>query len=99
MQAVNSGPLTVELVEGKTLSSQILMLVENKDMISLDALILLLPQFSWSHIFHGVDYLARRGDIVLHKHGYNYTLFSNQYAAQPYALRSDSNGYRRNTYR
>jgi hypothetical protein len=99
MQAVISGPLTVELVEGKTLSSQIVMLVEQKDTISLDALILLLPQFSWSQIFHGVDCLARRGGIVLHKHGYNYTLFSNQYAAQSYAPRSGSNGYLRNTYR
>ena len=47
-----------------------------KDMISLDALILLLPQFSWSQIFHAVDGLARRGEIVLRKYRYDYSLFS-----------------------
>lgn len=82
MQGVISGPLTVALVEGKTLSSQILTLVEQHDMISLDALIYLLPHSSWNQIFHGVDGLARRGEIVLRRHGYKYTLFSSPYAAQ-----------------
>ena len=82
MLGVISGPLTVAFVEGKTLSSQILMLVEQHDVISLDALIYLLPDSSWSQIFHGVDGLARRGQIVLRKHGYKYTLFSSPYAAQ-----------------
>ena len=82
MLGVISGPLTVAFVEGKTLSSQILMLVEQHDVISLDALIYLLPHSSWSQIFHSVDGLARRGQIVLRQHGYKYTLFSSPCAAQ-----------------
>ncbi len=75
-QCVVSGPLTGELVEGKTLTDQILKLVDERDMISLDALILLLPRFSWSQIFHAVDNLARRGKIMLRKHRFDYSLFS-----------------------
>lgn len=75
-QCVVSGPLAAELIEGNTLNRQILKLVDEKDMISLDALILLLPQFSWSQIFHAVDGLARRGEIVLRKYRYDYSLFS-----------------------
>jgi hypothetical protein len=60
---------------------EILVQIEEQDVVSLDALIALLPQYSWSQIFHTVDSLARCGKIVLRRHHFDYTLFSTHYAA------------------
>jgi len=63
------------------LEREILAQIEEQDVVSLDALIALLPQHSWSQIFHAVDSLARCGKIVLRRHRFDYTLFSIDYAA------------------
>lgn len=64
-----------------TLERAILAQIEDQDVVSLDALIALLPQYSWSQIFHAVDGLARCGKISLRRHRFDYTLFSIHYAA------------------
>jgi len=63
------------------LERELLAQIEEQDVVSLDALIALLPQFSWGRIFHTVDCLARCGKIVLRRHRFDYTLFSIDYAA------------------
>jgi hypothetical protein len=63
------------------LEQDILAKIEEQDAISLDTLIVLLPQYSWSQIFHTVDGLARCGKIVLRRHRFEYTLFSPHFAA------------------
>lgn len=63
------------------LEREILVQIEEQDVISLDALVALLPQYSWSQIFHTVDCLARCGKIVLRRHRFDYSLFSIHYAA------------------
>ena len=63
------------------LESQILIQINEQEVVSLDALTSLLPQYSWSQVFHAVDRLARRGTIVLRRHRFDYTLFSIHYAA------------------
>jgi len=70
-------------VEASTekLDSEILEHIEEQSVVSLDALISLLPQYSWNQVFHTVDRLARCGKIVLRRHRFDYTLFSAHYAA------------------
>jgi hypothetical protein len=63
------------------LEREILAQIEEQDVISLDALVALLPQYSWGQIFHTVDCLARCGKIVLRRHRFDYSLFSIHYAA------------------
>ena len=71
------GPI---LRTAESLEDEILDHVNDQTVISLDALIALLPQYSWNLIFSAVDSLARRRVIVLRRHGFEYTLFSNHYA-------------------
>jgi hypothetical protein len=63
------------------LEQEILAQLEEQDVISLDMLTLLLPQYSWSQIFHAVDGLARSGRIILRRYHFDYTLFSTHFAA------------------
>ena len=69
-------PLSVDELETRILAS-----LNDETVIGLDALIDMLPEFSWNQIFSAVDQLARSGNIVLRRHRFNYTLFSNSYAA------------------
>jgi hypothetical protein len=55
--------------------------LDEQTVISLDSLISLMPQYGWNQIFQAVDGLARRGMIVLRRHGFEYTLFSTHYLA------------------
>jgi hypothetical protein len=73
-----AGPIlgTVESLEDEILGH-----VNDQTVIGLDALIALLPQYSWNLIFSAVDDLARRRMIVLRRYGFEYTLFSNHYVA------------------
>lgn len=59
----------------------ILKQIHEQDVIGLDALIALMPQYSWNRIFGGVDRLARCGKIVLRRHRFEYTLFSINFVA------------------
>ena len=61
------------------LTAQILEQLDEEAVIGLDALIQMLPSYSWNQIFAAVDRLARTGRIVLRRHEYNYTLFSVAY--------------------
>ena len=63
------------------LEARILAHLNDEAVIGLDALIEMLPEYSWNQIFHAVDHLARVGRIVLRRHRYDYTLFSTSYAA------------------
>ena len=63
------------------LEDDIVVHVEDQDVVTLDALINQMPQYSWTQIFQAVDTLARCGRISLRRHGFGYTLFSNHYAA------------------
>jgi hypothetical protein len=69
-------PLTVDEVEARILAH-----LSDETVIGLDALVEMMPEYSWNRIFHAVDQLARRRSIVLRRHGYDYTLFSMTYAA------------------
>ena len=61
------------------LTAQILEQLDEEAVIGLDALIQMLPSYSWNQVFAAVDRLARTERIVLRRHGYNYTLFSVAY--------------------
>jgi len=69
-------PLSVDELEARILAH-----LNDETVIGLDALIEMLPEYSWNQIFHAVDQLARRGTVVLRRHRYDYTLFSTSYAA------------------
>jgi len=58
------------------LNAHILDRLEEEAVIGLDALIRMLPDYTWNQIFHAIDQLARDGRIVLRRHRYDYTLFS-----------------------
>jgi len=55
--------------------------LDEQAVVGLDALIVLMPEYNWSQIFHAIDRLARCGRITLRRHRCEYTLFSNHYAA------------------
>ena len=63
----------------ESLNAHILDRLEAEAVIGLDALIQMLPDYTWNQIFHAVDQLARDGSIVLRRHRYDYTLFSSAY--------------------
>jgi len=71
-----AGSGTVEVLE-----ETILQELNEQMVIGLDALLALLPQYSWNQVFHAVDRLARSGRITLRRHRFDYALFSAQYAA------------------
>jgi hypothetical protein len=63
------------------LGVEILKQINERDVITLDALIVLMPQYSWNRIFDGVDQLARGGKVVLRRRRFEYTLFSTNFVA------------------
>jgi hypothetical protein len=65
----------------ETLEQAILRDIDEQAVIGMDALIILLPGYSWNQIFHAVDRLARCGKITLRRHRSEYTIFSTNYAA------------------
>ena len=73
--------LSAVKLSSDNLERDILEAIEKEEVVSLDVLIVLLPQYSWSQIFHTVDGLARRGKVVLRRHRFDYTLFSAHFAA------------------
>ena len=66
---------------GSTTEDDLLALIDEQAVVGLDTLMTLLPQYSWSQVFHAVDRLARRGSVTLRRHRSEYTLFSSHYAA------------------
>jgi hypothetical protein len=65
----------------KTLEDIVVQHLDEQAMIGLDTLVALLPEYSWSQIFHAIDRLARRRRITLRRHRSEYTLFATDYAA------------------
>lgn len=63
------------------IAHEVLELVNEQSVISLDTLITMLPQLEWNQIFHAVDQLARERRLVLRRHRFDYTIFSGNYAA------------------
>ena len=78
MMPALEAPLAVHQT-ADALTAQILEQLDEEAVIGLDALIQMLPSFSWNQVFAAVDRLARTERIVLRRHGYNYTLFSVAY--------------------
>jgi len=76
LSAPTSTNQTSEIIEREILAQ-----IEEQDVVSLDTLVVLLPQYSWSQIFHAVDCLARCGKISLRRHRFDYALFSTHYTA------------------
>jgi hypothetical protein len=74
-------PYRVKEEGTEPLEHDILAQVEEHDVVTLDALIDQMPDYSWNQIFHAVDQLARQRKIVLRRHRFDYTLFSKSYAA------------------
>jgi hypothetical protein len=74
LEAPESGHLSSD-----TLDALIVMRVNEEAVIGLDALVQMLPEYSWNQIFNTVDHLARAGRIVLRRHRYDYALFSIAY--------------------
>lgn len=76
LDAPVSRAMSADSLEGTILNH-----LDEQAVIGLDALIVLMPEYSWSQIFHAIDRLARCGRITLRRHRCEYTLFSNHYAA------------------
>ncbi len=74
-------PLRGERHDTDALTATILDHLNEQTVISLDTLIFLMPQYTWNQIFHCVDQLARCNKIVLRRHRFAYTLFSNHFVA------------------
>lgn len=79
-QALLDAP-TLGRTETESLEAVILSHLDEQAVIGLDALVILLPDYSWNQIFHAVDRLARCGGITLRRHRSEYTLFSAHYVA------------------
>jgi hypothetical protein len=77
---VLEAPVPVQL-STEELEGRILHHLNEEAVIGLDALIEMLPEYSWNQIFNAVDQLARVGRIALRRHRYDYTLFSSTFAA------------------
>lgn len=65
----------------ETLEQAILRHLDEQAVIGLDVLVLLMPEYCWTQIFHAIDRLARCGRIILRRHRSEYTIFSIHYAA------------------
>jgi hypothetical protein len=63
-------PVPCSLTPSSPLEQDIIVHLDGQDVVTLDALIKQMPQYSWSHIFQAVDTLARCGRISLHRHGF-----------------------------
>jgi hypothetical protein len=50
--------------------------LNEQTVISMDTLVCLMPQYTWSQIFYRIDRLSRCKKIVLRRHRFEYMLFS-----------------------
>ena len=55
-------------------ASLVLEILRNGKVLTLEEVITRIPQLQWGEIFHAVDALSCRGDIVLRRHGFEYEL-------------------------
>ncbi len=54
--------------------SLVLEILRDGKVLTLEEVSTRIPQLQWGEIFHAVDALSRRGDIVLRRHGFEYKL-------------------------
>ncbi|HJR77136.1 MAG TPA: hypothetical protein VJ805_09180 [Nitrospiraceae bacterium] len=52
----------------------VLDLLRRERSMRLEVVVALLPQLSWNQVFHCVDVLSRRGEIILLRRGFDYEL-------------------------
>ena len=60
----------------------VLDIVDRQGRLTMDTLVSLLPQLSWSMIFTAVDELSRDGAIVLQRRGFEYELSPGRRSSQ-----------------
>jgi hypothetical protein len=49
-------------------------LLRCEESLKLEQVVALLPQLSWNQVFQCVDSLSRRGEIILHRRGFDYEI-------------------------
>jgi len=69
------------VLSAHTVGSDVLQVINEQHVVTLDGLIALMPEYSWNQIIQAVDRLARCRRIVLRRHGFDYTVFSTSFAA------------------
>ena len=74
-------PPRVPRSSADAVTAAILEHLEEQAVITLDSLVCLMPQYSWNQIFHCIDALAQCKKIVLRRHRFEYTLFSDTFIA------------------
>lgn len=52
----------------------VLNLLQIRKCLKLEQVVALLPQLSWNQVFQCVDSLSRRGEIILHRRGFDYEI-------------------------
>lgn len=57
--------------------------VRRERSMKLERLVSMLPELSWNQIFHCIDLLSRRGDIILMRRGFDYEVTSCKNKARP----------------
>ena len=43
--------------------------------LTIDELLIQLPELRWNEVFHAIDLLSRTGQIVLRRHGFEYEVY------------------------
>lgn len=49
-------------------------LQSNREPLTMDEILALLPELKWSEVFLTIDSLSRRGDILIRRKGFDYEL-------------------------
>jgi len=65
--------------------SEILVLeaLQGQEPVSLEDITGHIPELSWSQVFHAVDLLSRRGDLILQRRGFSYYLSRSSLSCVP----------------
>lgn len=52
----------------------IMALLQSRQPLQLEQIVVMLPELSWNQVFQTVDALSRRGEILLRRRGFEYEL-------------------------
>lgn len=52
----------------------VLEFLQAEESVKLERLVAQLPQLSWHQVFHCIDQLSRRGDIILLRRGFDFEI-------------------------
>ncbi|MGH9650089.1 MAG: hypothetical protein ACRD3I_06410 [Terriglobales bacterium] len=72
--------------------SLVLEILRDGKVLTLEEVSMRIPQLQGGEIFHAVDALSRRGDIVLRRHGFEYELQLGGLARHAPGTRSELSG-------